>query len=125
MMSNLIQVAIGGATGAVLRYLIGLGVYRLVGPGFPVAVLGVNIFGSFLMGLFVVWAEHRGMTQIAPLVMVGLLGGFTTFSAFSLETVTLLERGQMGSAAVYVGLSVIGAVGALYVGVLTARGVWG
>ena len=114
------------AVGAALRYLVGLGVIRLIGQGFwngfPLAILTVNVVGSFLMGAFVVLAAQRGLTHLSPLVMTGLLGGFTTFSAFSLETVTLMERGDYGAAAVYVGLSVIGAVGALMIGVAVMRG---
>jgi CrcB protein len=121
MTSALLQVAIGGATGAVLRYLAGIGVVRLVGDTpFPLAILTVNILGSFLMGLFVVIAAQRGLTHLSPLVMTGLLGGFTTFSAFSLEAVTLYERGAVGQAALYVGasvvLSVLGLMAGLWVG---------
>jgi CrcB protein len=76
------------------------------------------------MGVFVVAAANRGLTHLSPLVMTGLLGGFTTFSAFSFETVTLIERGQWGAAGVYVALSVVGSVGALFLGVLVARGVF-
>lgn len=127
-MMNVAYVAIGGAVGAALRYLVGLGVIRAMGQGalggFPVAIITVNIIGSFLMGVFVVAAANRGLTHLSPLVMTGLLGGFTTFSAFSLETVTLIERGQWGAAGVYVALSVIGSVGALFLGVLIARGVF-
>ncbi|MCP4821654.1 MAG: fluoride efflux transporter CrcB [Shimia sp.] len=127
MMLNVAYVALGGAVGAALRYLVGLGVIRAVGQGaaggFPVAIITVNVIGSFLMGVFVVTAAHRGLTHLSPLVMTGLLGGFTTFSAFSLETVTLIERGQWGAAGVYVALSVIGSVCALFLGVLIARGV--
>ena len=120
---TVVQVALGGALGAVLRYLAGVGIYRLAGPSpLPLAVLSVNVLGSILMGLFVVVAAHRGLTHLAPFVTVGLLGGFTTFSAFSLETVTLVERGQMGLAAVYVGLSVAGAVGGLLLGLWAGRG---
>ncbi len=126
-MLNVAYVALGGAVGAALRYLVGLGVIRAIGQGaaggFPVAIITVNVIGSFLMGVFVVTAAHRGLTHLSPLVMTGLLGGFTTFSAFSLETVTLIERGQWGAAGVYVALSVIGSVGALFLGVLIARGV--
>lgn len=127
-MMNVAYVAMGGAVGAALRYLVGLGVIRAMGQGalggFPVAIITVNIIGSFLMGFFVVVAANRGLTHLSPLVMTGLLGGFTTFSAFSLETVTLIERGQWGAAGVYVALSVIGSVGALFLGVLIARGVF-
>lgn len=128
MMMNVAYVAFGGAVGAALRYLVGVGVIRAMGQGtlggFPVAILTVNVIGSFLMGVFVVAAAQRGLTHLSPLVMTGLLGGFTTFSAFSLETVTLIERGQWGAAGVYVALSVIGSVGALFLGVLIARGVF-
>lgn len=122
MLTSLSLVALGGAIGAALRFLTGLGVLRLFGSGdFPVAVIVVNVIGSFLMGVFVVLAAQRGLTHFSPFVMTGLLGGFTTFSAFSLETVTLIERGQMGSAALYIVLSVGLSVGALALGLLAAR----
>lgn len=96
---------------------------RAFGAGaFPLGVITVNIVGSFLMGVIVVWFGQKGLTHLSPFVMTGILGGFTTFSAFSLETVTLLERGQAGLAALYVGLSVVASVGALAVGVWMARG---
>lgn len=123
MIWTVTQVALGGAIGAALRFLTGVGITRLFGAGgFPLGVLTVNIVGSFLMGLFVVLAAQRGLTHLSPFVMTGVLGGFTTFSAFSLETVTLIERGQMGQAALYVGLSVICSVGALALGVWAMRG---
>ena len=125
MMTTLFMVALGGAIGASLRFLTGLGVLRMVGAGdFPLAILTVNVLGSFLMGGFVVLAAQKGLTHLNPLVLTGVLGGFTTFSAFSLETVTLLERGQAGHAALYVTLSVGLSVGALALGVFAARGVW-
>lgn len=124
MFLNLTYVAFGGALGAVLRYLTGLGVVRLVGSGFPMAIITVNIIGSFLMGLFVVMAAKRGLTHLSPLIMTGFLGGFTTFSAFSLETVTLFERGQSGAALAYVMISVVGSILALALGVWLARGMW-
>lgn len=97
---------------------------RLTGPQeFPLAILTVNVIGSFLMGVFVVVAAHRGLTHLSPLVMTGLLGGFTTFSAFSLETVTLMERGQIGAAGLYVLLSVCLSVAGLMLGLWMARGV--
>ncbi|TCK98877.1 camphor resistance protein CrcB [Shimia isoporae] len=127
-MLSVAYVALGGAVGAALRYLVGLSIVRAIGPsalsGFPIAIITVNVIGSFLMGVFVVAAAQRGLTHFSPLVMTGLLGGFTTFSAFSLETVTLIERGQWGAAGVYVALSVVGSVGALFLGVLVARGVF-
>ncbi len=89
----------------------------------PLAIITVNVIGSFLMGAFVVTAAHRGIGIYSPFVMTGLLGGFTTFSAFSLETVNLIERGQLGHAALYVALSVGLSVGGLFLGLMAARGV--
>ena len=124
MLGNLISVAVGGAVGASLRYLTGIGVVRLLGHSpFPVAIILVNVLGSFLMGVFVIAAAHRGLTHLSPLVMTGLLGGFTTFSAFSLEAVTLYERGEVGQAVLYVGLSVVLSIGGLMVGLWVARSV--
>ena len=123
MLFTTLQVAFGGAIGASFRFLTGVGIYRVLGHGaFPVAIVSVNILGSFLMGVFVVFAAQRGLTHLNPFVMVGLLGGFTTFSAFSLETVTLMERGQFALAALYVVVSVIGSVGGLMLGLWLARG---
>lgn len=123
MISSVSLVALGGAIGAALRYLTGIGVVRLIGhQDFPVAIITVNVIGSFLMGVFVVAAAERGLTHFSPFVMTGLLGGFTTFSAFSLETVNLMERGDFGQATLYVGLSVGLSVGALMLGLMAARG---
>ena len=124
MLMTVLQVALGGAIGAVLRFLAGVGILRLMGPGFPLAVMTVNIMGSVAMGLFVVYAAQRGMAYLSPLVMTGLLGWFTTFSAFSLEAVSLFERGSMGQALGYVTLSVVLSIGGLMVGLMIARGIW-
>ncbi|MBQ4826636.1 fluoride efflux transporter CrcB [Leisingera sp. HS039] len=125
MISSVSMVALGGAIGAVCRYLAGLGIIRVMGHhDFPVAVVTVNVIGSFLMGMFVVAAAMRGLTHLSPLVMTGLLGGFTTFSAFSLETANLIERGAFGQAALYVVLSVGLSVGGLFLGLMAARGVF-
>ena len=124
MFATLLQVALGGAIGASLRYVAGIGVVRLVGHGFPVAIITVNVVGSFLMGVFVVMAAHRGLTYLSPFVMTGVLGGFTTFSAFSLEAVTLYERGDVGQAVLYVAISVVVSIAALVAGLWVARGVF-
>ncbi len=125
MISTLSLVALGGAIGASLRFLWGVGVLRLVGPSdVPTAIMTANILGSFLMGVFVIAAAQRGLTHLSPFVMTGLLGGFTTFSAFSLETITLFERGQIGGAALYVALSVGLSLAGLALGVWIARGVF-
>ena len=124
MFGTLVSVAIGGAIGASLRYLAGVGVLRIIGhTHFPVAILSVNVIGSFLMGVFVVLAAHRGLTHLSPLVMTGLLGGFTTFSAFSLEAVNLYERGDLGQAALYVMASVVLSILGLMAGLALARGI--
>ncbi|MGJ8617777.1 MAG: fluoride efflux transporter CrcB [Sulfitobacter sp.] len=125
MISTLSLVALGGAIGASVRYLFGVAMMRLAGPTeFPFAILTVNVIGSLLMGVFVVAAANRGLTHFSPFVMTGLLGGFTTFSAFSLETVNLMERGQIGSAAAYVALSVGLSIFGLMLGLWLARGVF-
>ena len=124
MLGNLISVAIGGALGASLRYLTGVGMVRLLGhTAFPTRIITVNVLGSLLMGVFVAVAAQRGLTHLSPLVATGFLGGFTTFSAFSLEVVTLYERGATTQAMVYVLASVILSVGALVAGLWLARSV--
>jgi len=125
MISTLSLVALGGAIGASLRFLSGVAVLRLTGPQeFPLAILSINVVGSFLMGIFVVAAAQKGLTHYSPFVMTGLLGGFTTFSAFSLETITLIERGSFGAAGLYVILSVGLSVLGLMLGLMLARGVF-
>lgn len=124
MIAPVISVALGGAIGATLRYGLGLWVVRVVGHGFPVAIIAANILGSFLMGVFAVVAVQRGLTHLSPFVMTGLLGGFTTFSAFSLEAVTLWERGATGQAAFYIAISVAGSIAGLLLGMWLARSLW-
>ncbi|MCR9127695.1 MAG: fluoride efflux transporter CrcB [Rhodobacteraceae bacterium] len=125
MMTTFVSVALGGALGAGLRYLGGLAVLRMTGPQeFPVAVLSINVIGSALMGLCVAFAAQRGMGGFGPFLMTGVLGGFTTFSAFSLETVALIERGATGQAAIYVALSVGLSVGGLMLGLWLGREVF-
>ncbi|WP_136636929.1 fluoride efflux transporter CrcB [Pseudooceanicola onchidii] len=121
MIQNLIYVALGGAVGASGRYLVGLGALRLMGPGFPFGTMAVNVIGSFAMGVLVVVLGHLSANRFAPLLMTGLLGGFTTFSAFSLDAVTLWERGATGQAVTYVALSVALSLAALVAGLLIAR----
>jgi CrcB protein len=122
MFLTLSQVALGGAIGASLRYLSNVGAMRLFGPGFPYATLFVNIAGSFAMGVLVVLLAHKGGMRAAPFLMTGILGGFTTFSAFSLDAFTIFERGQTGLAAAYILGSVSLSILALSLGVLLTRG---
>lgn len=125
MISTVSLVALGGAIGAACRFLVGVFVLRVVGVAeFPLAIITVNVIGSILMGVFVVAAAHKGLTHMSPFVMTGVLGGFTTFSAFSLEAVTLMERGQVAAAGAYVALSVGLSLGGLMLGLWIARGLF-
>ncbi|MBN2907621.1 MAG: fluoride efflux transporter CrcB [Rhodobacteraceae bacterium] len=121
--ATILQVALGGAIGAVGRYLTGVATLNLMGRGFPWGTITVNILGSFLMGVLVVVLAKKGGTHLAPLFMTGMLGGFTTFSAFSLDAITIYERGQVGLAFGYVAASVILSLAAIGAGLWVARGV--
>jgi CrcB protein len=126
-----LNVALGGAIGAVARYQLGRGMTHWLGPQvvttFPWATLAANIIGSLAMGMLAGWmARHGGETninseQMRLLLGVGLLGGFTTFSAFSLEMMMLVERGQAASAVTYSAVSVLAGLAALYLGLIIMR----
>jgi fluoride exporter len=121
MLSTLAQVALGGAIGATCRFLTVQGALRLFGPGFPVGTMLVNVAGSFAMGvLFVVLAE-RDALRFSPFLMTGILGGFTTFSAYSLDAFRLYEDGAYGAAAFYVVGSVVLSLVGLALGIAAAR----
>jgi CrcB protein len=122
MIQTLLTVAAGGAIGSSLRYLVNVSAMRLFGPAFPWATLTVNVIGSFLMGALVVWFANRDLMRLAPFLMTGVLGGFTTFSAFSLDTVTLWQRGEATTAMIYVAASIILSLAALLAGMATVRG---
>lgn len=117
------QVALGGAIGAVLRYASVLLAARVFGAGFPAGTLIVNVLGSFVMGIVAVVVLSR--PGLAPFVMAGVLGGFTTFSAFSLDTLRLIEAGRHLSALFYVGGSVGLSLFALFIGLIIGRGAFG
>ncbi len=121
-MFHLLLVMLGGAIGAGARHLAGVAGLRWLGPGFPWATLCVNLLGSLLMGLLAGWLVRAGGSEQARLFLaVGILGGFTTFSAFSLETFLMLERGETAVAAAYVAASVIGGVALLFAGLWLMR----
>lgn len=121
-MPNLLLVMLGGAIGAGARHLVGAATLARLGPGFPWGTLAVNLAGGLLIGLLAGWFARSGANEAMRLfAAVGLLGGFTTFSAFSLETFLMIERGQLGLAAAYVCLSVAGSIALLFLGLLAMR----
>jgi CrcB protein len=124
MLWTLAQVALGGAIGSLARFSVQAIGVRLLGPGVPVGTLMVNVLGSFLIGIALVWLTEKGMMRHAPLVMAGLLGGFTTFSTYSLDALILWERGEWAWAAAYVVASVVLSLAALVAAVWLARGWW-
>lgn len=105
-MINIILVAAGGAIGSVFRYLVGVWSVRLAGVNFPWGTLTVNVVGSFLIGLLVELVARRlnASMEMRLFLVTGVLGGFTTFSSFSLDAVSLFERGALGLSAVYLSL---------------------
>ncbi|MBL8564600.1 MAG: fluoride efflux transporter CrcB [Hyphomicrobiaceae bacterium] len=122
-MKMLLLASAGGAIGAGARHLVNLGMGRLLGTAFPWGTLTVNILGSFLMGVLVELLVLRfgGSPTMRTLLGTGFLGGFTTFSAFSLDVLVLLERRETGLALVYVAGSVLVGFAALYAGVVLVR----
>ena len=122
-MKALIFIAMGGAFGAVLRYGASLSVYSLLGRGFPYGTLFVNVSGSLLMGLLsVIMLERFNIDpEWRAAVLVGVLGSFTTFSTFSIETLNLLEQGDVMRATANIVLSVLVCLAAVWFGVLIGR----
>ena len=121
MMTSVFSVALGGAIGAVGRYGVNVAATRLLGIGFPWGTVIVNVVGSFAMGVLIVWLANKGGMRFAPFLMTGVLGGFTTFSAFSLDAITLFERGQTLQAGAYVLGSVVTALIAIMAGMAATR----
>lgn len=116
MMSNALLVFLGAGLGGVLRHGVNLWALRL-GPAFPFATFTVNVVGSFLMGLVMAaLLRHGGSEPVRLFLATGVLGGFTTFSAFSYDLAALIERDAVGTAAVYAVASVLVALAALYAG---------
>jgi CrcB protein len=123
-MGTVIAIALGGALGAVGRYALSSQITQWIGPGFPWGILLVNIAGCFAMGVL---AELSALTlnlspEVRAFLTTGILGGFTTFSAFALDSAVMIERGDWASTAMYVAASVIGSIAALFLGLAVVRG---
>ena len=122
-MKTLLYIAVGGSIGAVLRYSASLGVASIMGRGFPYGTLFVNVVGSLLIGLLsVVMLERFNVgPEWRAAIFVGVLGSFTTFSTFSLETLNLLEQGELIAAITNVLLSIVVCLVAVWLGVILGR----
>jgi len=122
-MTQVMAIAIGGAVGSVLRYWLSTWVYALAGRGFPYGTLVVNVLGCLVMGaLFVLLVERMGEnTLLRAGLLIGVLGGFTTFSTFSIETFNLIEQGAWLRAVANSVASLVLCIGATWGGVIIAR----
>lgn len=122
-MSNLLLVGAGGAIGSMARYLLGLWTLQRWGPGFPWGTLGVNITGSFLIGLLaeLIMRKFGASAEMRLFLITGVLGGYTTFSAFSLDAITLFERGDAVLAVTYIAASVVLSILAVFGGLALMR----
>lgn len=122
-MSNILLVAVGGAIGSVARYLVGLWATRLAGPNFPWGTLTVNVVGAFAIGLFVEMVARRfdASTEMRAFIVTGILGGFTTWSSFTLDTMVLFERGEIGLSALYLLASLLVSFAAIFAGLALGR----
>jgi CrcB protein len=120
---QLVAIAIGGAVGAVLRFLVSTSVHRVVGKDFPYGTLTVNVLGSLLMGfLFIMLVERQiSSIELRSGVLFGVLGAFTTFSSFSFETLALVESGELGKALINIFMSVTCCLLATWVGLGIGR----
>ncbi len=123
MLSNFLIVGIGGAIGSMMRHGAGLLFLKAGWTNFPWSTLTINLLGSFCIGLIVGWLAdvQNWSEEIRLFAVVGILGGFTTFSAFSLESVLLFERGQYLYAAFYVAASVILSIATTFLGLFLIR----
>jgi CrcB protein len=122
-LQQILYIAIGGAIGAVFRYLASTAVYSWLGRGFPYGTLAVNVVGSLIMGFLAIVLLERISTgpELRALMLIGLLGAFTTFSTFSIETLNLIDQGAVIKAGINILLSVILCVGAAWLGTILGR----
>ena len=121
---TLALLVLAGALGALLRYEVELAVRRRVGPGFPLGTLLINVSGSFVLGVLVGLAAHRGVSSsVVTVVGTGLLGAYTTFSTFSVDTVGLVEHRRPRAAAANLGASLVLGLGAAALGLVLGHGI--
>ena len=126
-MNGLLYVALGGALGASGRHLLGMATLKTLGPDYPYGTMAANLIGGFLMGLLAGWLALKvsGGENLRLFLGVGLLGGFTTFSAFSLDAVLMYEKRAYGALISYLGGSIILSIGALMIGLILERKIFG
>ncbi|HAJ91862.1 MAG TPA: fluoride efflux transporter CrcB [Gammaproteobacteria bacterium] len=122
-MTQVLAIAAGGAVGALLRYWTSTAVHSRLGTAFPYGTLAVNVLGSLLMGFLYIWLIERMAAgpALRAFLLIGVLGAFTTFSTFSMETLNLMEAGHPGKALANMLVSVIVCVASAGLGVLAAR----
>ncbi len=125
MINTIASIAAGGALGALLRYGVDISAIKYLGIGFPYGTLIVNVLGSFLMGVMIAYAAHIWQPPhiLKLFIATGFLGAFTTFSTFSLDAVSLYERGAYLLSASYISASVILSIGALFTGMAIIKGI--
>jgi CrcB protein len=122
-MTQVLAIAAGGAIGALLRYWTSLAVHSRLGTGFPYGTLAVNVLGSLLMGFLYIWLIERlaAGPALRAFLLIGVLGAFTTFSAFSMETLNLIEGGHAGKALLNIAVSITACIAAAALGIFAAR----
>lgn len=123
MLNQILAIAVGGALGAVMRFGLSSSIYKVLGRSFPYGTLTVNVLGSFLIGLlFILLTQKLQVSEEwRSAIFIGFLGAFTTFSTFSMETVTLLESGEIWRAGINVILSVTLCIAATWLGLMLAK----
>ncbi|MBA1348214.1 fluoride efflux transporter CrcB [Rhizobium indicum] len=122
-MIQALLVAFGGAIGSLLRYYVGQWALRLMGPAFPWGTLAVNVVGCFVIGVFaeLIARKFNASVELRLLLITGFLGGFTTFSAFSLDAISLFERGEAVAGSIYIAASVGLSMAAVIAGLAVMR----
>lgn len=123
LLIHILLAALGGAIGTSGRYLVGIATIRAFGPGYPWGTITVNIIGSAVIGALVELLARRfgASADMRIFIVTGVLGGFTTFSSFALDAVNMMERGNLGAAALYIGASLVLSIAALFGGLALVR----